>query len=76
MCPEGRCEPQPTLGFWQELWPVRGTHAGADFLVRPCSGLTLEQSMPEGLHPMERTHAAEVPEVLQLMGRTHIEKVH
>jgi len=32
----------------------------------------LEQPVPEGLHPMERTHAGAVYEELQPMGRTHV----
>lgn len=46
------------------LW--RGVRAGA--------GRTQEQSVPEGLFPMERDLAGAVRE-LQPMGRTHIEKV-
>ncbi|KAK4818137.1 hypothetical protein QYF61_006736 [Mycteria americana] len=48
--------------FWQDLWPHRE--------------LTLEQSVPEGLYPMERTHARAVHEELQPMGRTHTGEVH
>ncbi|KAK4831704.1 hypothetical protein QYF61_018756, partial [Mycteria americana] len=36
----------------------------------------LEQSVPEGLHPLERTHAGAVREELQPVGRTHIGEVH
>ena len=36
----------------------------------------LEQSIPEGLHPVERTHAGAVCEELQPMGRTHVGEVH
>ncbi|OPJ81253.1 hypothetical protein AV530_009472 [Patagioenas fasciata monilis] len=42
--------------FWQDLWP----HGGS----------TLEQSVPEGLHPVERTHVGEVCEGLSPMGET------
>ncbi|KAK4832383.1 hypothetical protein QYF61_022238 [Mycteria americana] len=47
--------------FWQDLW-CRG-------------GLMLEQSVPEGLHPIGRTHAGAVLEELQPMGRTHVGEV-
>jgi len=36
----------------------------------------LEQSVPEGLHPMERTHAGAVHQELQPVGRTHVGEVH
>jgi len=52
----------------------RGAHAGAGLLpglVTPW-GPTLEQPVPEGLHPVGRTHAGEVWEELQPLGRTHI----
>jgi len=32
----------------------------------------LEQSVPEGLHPVEKTHAGAVLEELQPMGGTHV----
>ena len=32
----------------------------------------LEQSVPEELHPMGRTHAGAVHEELQTKGRTHV----
>jgi len=35
----------------------------------------LEQPVPEGLHPVGRTHAGAVCEELQPMGRTHAEGV-
>ena len=35
----------------------------------------LEQSGPEGLHPMEGTHTGAVLEELQPMGRTHVGEV-
>jgi len=43
-------------------------------LVTPW-GPTLEQPVPEGLHPMEGIHAGTVREELQPMGRTHIGEV-
>jgi len=42
----------------------------------PCKGPTLEQSVPEGLHPMERNHARGVLQELQPMGRTAIGEDH
>jgi len=36
----------------------------------------LEQSFPEGLHPVEGTHAGAVHEELQPVGRTHLGEVH
>ena len=36
----------------------------------------LEQSVPEGLQPMEGTHAGAVHEELQPVGRTHVGEVH
>ena len=36
----------------------------------------LGQSVPEGLHPVEGTHAGAVCEELQLIGRTHVGEVH
>jgi len=36
----------------------------------------LEQPVPEGLHPMEVTHAGAVREELQPVGRTHVGEVH
>ncbi|PKU37806.1 hypothetical protein llap_11890 [Limosa lapponica baueri] len=56
-------------------WGLLGAaHAGTGFLAGlvTCGRPILEQSVPEGLHPMERTHARAVLEELQLMGRTHI----
>ena len=44
------------------------------YLARPVAhgGSTLEFSVPEGLYPVERTHAGAVLEELQPMGRTHV----
>ena len=36
----------------------------------------LEQSVPEGLHPVDGTHAGAVREELQPMGRTRVGEVH
>lgn len=36
----------------------------------------LEQSVPEGLYPLERIHARAVSEELQTMGRTRIGEGH
>jgi len=52
----------------------RGAHAGAGLLaglVTPW-GPTLEQPIPEGLHPVEGTHIGTVHEELQPVGRTHV----
>jgi len=38
----------------------------------PWKGSTLEQSVPERLHPMEGTHEGAVLEGLHLVGRTHV----
>jgi len=43
--------------------------------LRPHGGPTLEQPIPEGLHPVGRTHAGAVHEELQLVGRTHFGEV-
>jgi len=55
----------------------RGAHTGAGLLagfVTPW-GPTLEQPVPEGLHPMGRTHAGAVHEELQPKGRTLVGEV-
>ncbi|KAM6188283.1 uncharacterized protein WM294_016059 isoform 2-T6 [Sarcoramphus papa] len=41
----------------------------------PCGEPTLEQSIPEGLCPVKRTHAGAVREEVQPVGRTHIGEV-
>ena len=56
-----REEPMPKQVCWQGLWP----HGGP----------TLEQPVPEGLHPMEGTYIGAVREELQPLGRTHIGEV-
>ena len=38
-------------------------------------GPTLEQPVPQGLHPVGRTHAGAVHEELHPMGRTHIGEI-
>jgi len=55
----------------------RGAHAGAGLLAELVTpwGPTLEQPVPEGLHPMGRTHAGAVCEELQPVGRTHVGEV-
>ena len=53
-----REEPRLEQVCWQGLWP----HGGP----------TLEQPIPEGWHPLGRTHAGAVREELQPMGRTHV----
>jgi len=55
----------------------RGAHAGAGLLaglVTPW-GRTLEQPVPEGLHPVGRTHARAACEELQPVGRTDVGEV-
>jgi len=55
----------------------RGVRTGAGLLaglVTPW-GPTLEQPVPEGLHPVEGTHAGAVREELQPIGRTHAGEV-
>jgi len=64
MCPKEAVSPwraRAGAGSCQDLW----THGGP----------TLEQSVPEALHPMEGTCARAVGEELQPMGRTHIVEV-
>ncbi|GAB0204569.1 zinc finger and BTB domain-containing protein 5 [Grus japonensis] len=62
--PERDCDPMGSLR-WSRL------------LAGPviCWGPMLEQSGPEGLHPVEGTHAGAVGEELQPMGRTHIGEI-
>ena len=55
-------EPMLEQVCWQDVWPVGGPLP--------------EQSIPEGLYPMERTHAGTVLEELQPVGRTHVGAVH
>jgi len=55
----------------------RGAHTRAGLLaglVTPW-GPTLEQPVPEGLHPVGRTQAGAVPKELHPVGRTHIGEV-
>ncbi|GAB0205574.1 zinc finger and BTB domain-containing protein 5 [Grus japonensis] len=56
-----REEPTPEQVCWQDLGP----HGGP----------MLEQSVPEGLHPVGETHAGAVGEELQPVGRTHVGEV-
>jgi len=55
----------------------RGAHAGAGLLVGLLTpwGPTLEQPVPEGLHPLGRTHTGAVREELQPMRRTCVGEV-
>ena len=63
-------EARAGAGSWQDLrtrGPVeRGAHAEAGLLAGLVTlwGPTLEQSVPEGLHPVEGTHAGAVHEEL------------
>jgi len=57
----------------QDQAPRRSYGPGAGFLAGSvaCGGPTLELSIPEGLHPMERTCAGTVLEEQQSMRRTY-----
>jgi len=49
---------QAGAGFWQELQPMERSPLRSRFSASTCDPVgdpTLEQSVPEGLHPMERT---------------------
>ena len=67
MCPKGGCGPV-------------GSPRWSRLLARPVAPWreepTLERSVPEGLHPVEGTHAGAVCEELQPVGRTHVGEVH
>ncbi|GAB0180379.1 zinc finger and BTB domain-containing protein 5 [Grus japonensis] len=72
-------EAQAGASSWQDLWS-RGERSPhwSRFAGRTCDPVgdpTLEQSGPEGLHPMEGTHAGAVCEEPQPMGRTHVGEV-
>jgi len=58
--------PGRSCGLW------RGAHNGAGFLAGPvaCGGPRLKQSVPGGLHCVERTHAGAVHEGLKSVGGT------
>ena len=58
------------------LW--RGAHAGTGFLIGVVAheGPTPDQSIPEGLHPVERICAGAVCKELQPAGRNHIGEIH
>jgi len=54
--------------------PWREADAGAGFLAGPVAfggGPMLEQSIPEGLYPVEKIHYRAVCGELQPVGRTH-----
>ena len=67
-------------GSWQDLWThEERSQRWSGFSVRTCDsagGPMLEQSVPEGLHPMDRTHTGAVHEELQLFGRTYVGEIH
>jgi len=77
--PEGGCDPMGSPVLEQApartCRPVeREAHAGAGLLaglVTLWKRSTLEQPVPEGLHPVGGTHPGAVHEELQSMGRTH-----
>jgi len=54
---------------WRRAWGGR---------LSPCSPWTstVMQSVPGGLHPMERTRTGAVYKELQSVGRTHVGAVH
>jgi len=66
-------------GSWQDLWtcgersPCRSRFAGR--ACDPMGDPHVEQSVPEGLHPVEGTHTGAVCEELQPMGRTYVGEV-
>ncbi|GAB0203570.1 EH domain-containing protein 4 [Grus japonensis] len=75
--PEGGCglwEAHTGAGSWQDLWPRGERNPGRSrFAGRtgdPVGDPTLEQSAPEGLHPMGETHVGEVGEGLSPMRGT------
>jgi len=65
----GSCQDLQTRG---ERSPRRSRSAGRALTLW---GPTLEQPVPEGLHPAGGTHAGAVREELQPVGRTHIGEV-
>ncbi|GAB0208833.1 hypothetical protein GRJ2_003349000 [Grus japonensis] len=81
--PEGGCGPMGSPR-WSKLlagpvdpWRERSPHQSR-FSGRTCDPVgdpALEQSAPEGLHPVGETHAGAVHEGLQPVGRTHIGEV-
>ncbi|GAB0187733.1 hypothetical protein GRJ2_001238600 [Grus japonensis] len=80
--PEGGCGPWEAhagAGSWPDLWTrEEGSPHQSRFAGRTCDPVgdpTLEQSAPEGLHPVEGTHAGAVGEELQPVGRSHVGEV-
>jgi len=80
--PEGGCDPVGSLHCSRllpgpaDLW--REEPCWSRFAGRTCDlygGCMLEQPVPEGLHPVGRTHAGAVCEELQPVGRTHIGEI-
>ncbi|GAB0178755.1 zinc finger and BTB domain-containing protein 5 [Grus japonensis] len=75
--PEGGCGPweaHPGASSWPDRWTCgeRSPH-GSRFAGRTCDPVgdpTLEQSGPEGLHPVGETHAGKVHEGLSPVGGT------
>lgn len=56
----------------------RAAHAGTGLLtgvVNPLGKPMLQQTIPEGVQPMEGTHAGADNEELQFVGRTHVGEV-
>jgi len=83
------CEPhvcqQTSVLIWERGFSKLALPSDKDSVFHNCTGKTiwrnqhycaLEQSVPEGLHPVEGTHAAVVREELHPVGRTHIGELH
>jgi len=73
LCPEAHGYSMPEQAPGGSCGLQIGAHAGAGFLAGSvaCEGSTLEQSVPEGLHPLKGTHAGAVCEELWPVGRSH-----
>lgn len=62
---------------WQKLWPLERTPHRSRFSgSMVCGSPTLQQSIPEGPHPLKRTHSGAILQELQPVGRSHIGAVH
>lgn len=70
---KGDCDPQRFLarsvGPWREELTLQQAPG------RTCRGTTLDQHVPEELHPIEGTHAEAACEELQPVARTHAGEV-
>jgi len=73
--PEGGCDHRTGAGSFQDLGTCgERSPRWSRFAGRACvhGGPTLEQPVPEGLHPMEGIHVGAALEELQPVGRTYI----